>query len=152
MGLAASKGYTLRNMGALGIWLLGSETRLLVQVSPLAVERDGAKDHAGHPPDPVTVAECSKWPCPPSLSLIHATSGLIGGGEPTSYPGPSQSATSSSEACHRQDKVGSGEADAVPLGVPGGTLSRGKLGKAVGKGPAVVLPGYPQGPALLQHP
>lgn len=90
MGLAASRGFTLSKVGALGFWLLDSEAWLLVQVSPLAVERDGAKDHAGHPSDPVTVAERSKCLCPPSLSLIHATSGLTGCGEPTFYPGPSQ--------------------------------------------------------------
>jgi hypothetical protein len=93
---------------------LGSESLLLVQVSSLALEWDCAENHAGHPADPVTVAECRECPSVTwswlthlpftlvlyytlpvmLLSLIYATSSELGWvNVHKSHPGVSQNAS-----------------------------------------------------------
>lgn len=95
-----------------GLWALSRG--LWVQVPPLALERDGAEDHAGHPADPVPVAECCECPARPA--------------EPASRP-----KWGAGGARHRW--AGAGREAPVGMWCEAGP----------------VLPGHPQGPAILRH-
>lgn len=65
-GWAAGGVRGLKEHSSLDRWLLGPERWLWVQIPPLALERDGAEDHAGHPADPVAVTERREYPAHPS--------------------------------------------------------------------------------------
>ena len=67
-----------------GLWALSRG--LWVQVPPLALERDSAEDHAGHPADPVPVAECCECPARPAEPASRPTL-LWGGGRPSEMGG-----------------------------------------------------------------
>lgn len=83
------QGSTLRNSNSLKICLLDPEIWLSVQVSPLALEWDSPEDHAGHPPDPVTVAERCECPChTPEPNLCCKGPHWGWGGQIPSWPLP----------------------------------------------------------------
>lgn len=117
----------------MGIWLLGPEKCLSVQVSSLAMEWDSAEDHAGHPPDPVTVSECSKYPCPPYAEPNLYYKWLNWGWGAQSLPWPFPVSHSKFGSLSQTGQVGGRKANALLPSIPRGTPQPGQLGEGCWK-------------------